>query len=271
MQDLTLQQTEARIADLGITAGRQGAFAARDDAAETRYYWHSHQQHQLVFGSGGSLHVETENALWVVPPRHAAWIAAGVRHRTTLHAPGALNLYLQPEAHGPASSVATTVAPALLESMMEEAALWTDAAAPAHEAELRESFSRTLSLLCRRWFHAPQRLTLPRTHDVRIQRAIEFASSRQETVTLEQAAAAVIMSERSFRRLFLQRMRMTWRDYHVRRRLLRAMELLAQPHMRVIDAALQCGFESSSALTKSFSSYLQQSPGQYQQSLHHRR
>src|SRR5215831_15960137 len=42
--------------------------------------WHDHAQHQLVYPNRGVLAVRTDRGSWVVPPRRAVWLPAGVPH-----------------------------------------------------------------------------------------------------------------------------------------------------------------------------------------------
>jgi hypothetical protein len=50
-----------------------------------RIDWHDHAEHQLVYPSSGVLHVRTDRGAWVVPPRRAVWLPAGVPHSHRAH------------------------------------------------------------------------------------------------------------------------------------------------------------------------------------------
>jgi quercetin dioxygenase-like cupin family protein len=43
--------------------------------------WHHHDLHQLEYAFEGVARVETADAHYLLPPRQAAWIPAGVEHR----------------------------------------------------------------------------------------------------------------------------------------------------------------------------------------------
>jgi hypothetical protein len=45
---------------------------------------HSHLRHQLLFSAAGSITIEVENTLCLLPPRRAAWIPAGMVHRALM-------------------------------------------------------------------------------------------------------------------------------------------------------------------------------------------
>lgn len=63
-----------------------------------REIWHSHEQAQLVYATGGVLRVLTPVGSWLLPPSRAMWLVPGVDHE--LHAVGSVtlrSLYFEPE------------------------------------------------------------------------------------------------------------------------------------------------------------------------------
>jgi len=68
-------------------------------ARGTRFEWHSHGEHQLVWARAGVLIVATQGATWVLPPTRALWIPAGTAHETLSSGKATLRtLYLRPSA-----------------------------------------------------------------------------------------------------------------------------------------------------------------------------
>jgi hypothetical protein len=45
---------------------------------------HSHLRHQLLYSAAGSITIELEQALCLLPPRRAVWIPAGTVHRAIM-------------------------------------------------------------------------------------------------------------------------------------------------------------------------------------------
>ena len=45
---------------------------------------HRHLRHQLLFSAAGSITIELEHALCLLPPRRAVWIPAGTVHRAIM-------------------------------------------------------------------------------------------------------------------------------------------------------------------------------------------
>src|SRR5262245_27891564 len=41
---------------------------------------HTHEWHQLIYGSEGVMCVHTAQGDWVVPPNRAVWVPAGIEH-----------------------------------------------------------------------------------------------------------------------------------------------------------------------------------------------
>src|SRR3984885_13787784 len=48
--------------------------------------WHFHDVHEIEYACRGMVEVETEAGHYLLPPHQAAWIPAGLQHKTTLHA-----------------------------------------------------------------------------------------------------------------------------------------------------------------------------------------
>ena len=71
------------------------------------------------------------------------------------------------------------------------------------------------------------------------------------------------MSERTLRRQFGAATGMTWRQYLLQSRLLRAMALLTEPGRSVIDVATEVGFDSVSVFTRAFVRLAGETPTAY--------
>jgi AraC-like DNA-binding protein len=82
---------------------------------------------------------------------------------------------------------------------------------------------------------------------------------------LHDVCSAVGVSERSLRRAFSAVTNMSWREYLLQSRLMRAMAILAEPGPTVLEAATRVGFGSASAFTRAFSKYTGETPTVYRQ------
>src|ERR1700744_6794482 len=94
MRRLDARQTRDPLRRHGLETKGAPAFAFRDSAPQTFYDWHVHPNHQLIFALEGPTQIETETARYLLPLGRAAWIPAGVWHRTLLTDAEGSTLYL---------------------------------------------------------------------------------------------------------------------------------------------------------------------------------
>jgi AraC-like DNA-binding protein/mannose-6-phosphate isomerase-like protein (cupin superfamily) len=161
---------------------------------------HWHRRAQLLFSATGLMIVGTEHGTWVVPPRRAVWIPAGVRHdirmvgRVTTR-----SVYLEPGAwpNAPERCRVVGVSP-LLHSLLVEA---VDLPI-AYEAEARATHIMALILEEIRLL-AELPLCVPFPADPRLaERCRRFLTAATAHDTIVDWASGLHMSRRSFTRLF---------------------------------------------------------------------
>ncbi|WP_420239861.1 AraC family transcriptional regulator [Telmatobacter bradus] len=267
MQKLDQQQTLAYIERIGLENAAQPAFGYLDVAANTRYDWHQHSCHQLMYSLQGSAQVEVGSRRYMLPPQRVAWISAGTPHRTTIGDLAGASIFFQPALiTWDVEPVCVFAAQPLLRAMIDEAMRWESEAKAVDD--LRGSFFRTLALLCRDWTRAGDPFWLPGTDDAQLSRAIDYTLQHLQDATVQQASAAAAMSERSFRRHFVAALGLSWRDYLVKARLLQSLALLSKPSARIIDVASEIGFDSPSSFTKAFGAFTGETPRVYQNRIH---
>jgi AraC-like DNA-binding protein len=92
---------------------------------------------------------------------------------------------------------------------------------------------------------------------------MDYTNAHLADVTVAAVSTAVGISERSLRRQFGAATGMTWRQYVLQSRLLRAMALLTEPSRTVIDVATEVGFDSVSAFTRAFGRLTSETPSAY--------
>src|SRR5579862_2234772 len=76
---------DAPLQTLVDPARRPVAGAIIQDAFDLDSPWHCHDMHQLQYAFDGAIEVEGAQARYLLPRSLAAWIPAGVAHRTSLH------------------------------------------------------------------------------------------------------------------------------------------------------------------------------------------
>jgi AraC-like DNA-binding protein len=253
-------------ANLGLVDLRRGSPArAGGHLAEgvdgvTR--WHRHDLHQLLYAFTGTIEVETAMARHLLPPQQAAWIPAGLTHRTTLREVVSASVFFAPElVPGSGRRVRVIEARPLLREMIDHAQRWP-IDRPASDATA-DAFFAALAGLCAEWIETELPFHLPVSADPAIARAIERTEADLAGVTLPEAAAAAAMSARSFRRHFQAATGVTWQRYRLQSRVLRAMGLLGRPDHTVARCATEVGFASVSAFSRAFGQVVGESPGRY--------
>jgi AraC-like DNA-binding protein len=237
-------------------AARPIAGAMVQDEFDMVTPWHHHDMHQIQYAFDGALEVEDRSRRSLLPKQLAAWIPAGVEHRTSLHRVQSgsvlLAAHLVPDA---GQRVRIIPVSPLMREMVKAAMRWP-LSTPLDAAG--EVYFRAFAMLCGEWIAAEAPLSLPTSDDPALRTAMEHARASSETTILT-ASRAAGMSERTLRRRF-QSLGMSWDDYRRRARLLAALDLLSTTKLSVREIADRVGYESQSALAKSFRALLGVSP-----------
>lgn len=101
-----------------------------------------------------------------------------------------------------------------------------------------------------------------------VTKARKFIRERQdEELTLADVARAVNMSTFYFCKVFKKATGLTFTEYLSRRRIEKAMKLLANPNVRVSEIAYEAGFQSLTHFNRTFHRVLGKSPTQYRAAL----
>jgi AraC-like DNA-binding protein/quercetin dioxygenase-like cupin family protein len=226
--------------------------------------WHFHDLHQLEYAFEGIAQVETATARYLLPPQQAAWIPAGVEHCTTLTRVRTLSVFFAPQPGLAAGERVRILAVApVIREMVLHARRWPidrPASDPAADA-----FFTALAHVLAQSLDQELPLRLPTSKDPLVAAAMDFTGTHLAQVTLADVCAAVGTSERSLRRAFLAETGLSWREYLLHSRLLRAMALLALPGPTVLAIATGVGFHSLSGFTRAFRRYTGETPLGYRQ------
>jgi AraC-like DNA-binding protein len=239
---------------------RAGAFPY--DGGDLVTGWHSHDLHQIEYAFEGIAEVETDGAHYLLPPQQAVWIPAGLTHRTTLKRVRSVAVFFDPAmVEGADDRVRILAATPLIREMIVYSARWP-IARPVSD-RVADAFFEALALLVRDWLAHEAPLCLPTSNDPVLSAVMDFTNANLADVRVAAACAAAGISERSLRRQFGAATGMTWRQYLLQSRLLRAMALLTEPGRTVIDVATEIGFDSVSAFTRAFVRLTSETPTAY--------
>jgi AraC-like DNA-binding protein len=225
--------------------------------------WHHHPYHQLEYAISGVAEVDTGRGRYLLPPRQAIWIPAGFVHNTTLRGVRSVSVFFHPDAVTREVDQASVIAVSpVLREMIHYAERW-----PINRRDLDDdiatSFFGTLALLIGEALHDRLPLLLPAINDPVVAAVITLTTSDLAAARLTEACRAVGVSQRTLRRQIQADIGMSWSDYMLQARLMRAMALLASTDRSVIDIASSVGFVSPSGFTRAFRKLTGTNPASY--------
>lgn len=256
--------TVALVAMRAARSVRAGTYPYQGDDLVSR--WHTHDLHQIEYAFEGVVEVETKAAHYLLPPQQAVWIPAGLPHRTTLKRVRTVSVFFDPEMMVAAADRARVLPAApLIREMIGYGARWP-IGRPVSDA-LADAFFEALAGLTLEWLDREIPLCLPASTEPTVAAAMDYTSAHLPDVTVRDVCRAAGVSERTLRRQFSATTGITWRQYLLHSRLLRAMALLAEPGPTVLDIATTVGFDSASAFTRAFRRYTGQTPTGYRRSV----
>jgi AraC-like DNA-binding protein len=232
------------------------------DGPDVATGWHRHPYHQVEYALTGVAEVETPGGRYLLPPRQAIWIPAGLPHATTLYGVHSVAVFFEPSMmRGPADRARVLAAAPVIREMIAYGARWP-ISRPVSDP-VADAFFDVLASLVLEWLDQETPLWLPVTSDTIIAAVMDYTNKHLDTVTAAAVCRAVGLSERTLRRRFPAEAGMTWGAYTRQSRLLRAMALLAERDRSVIEVATAVGFDSASAFTRAFARQTGESPSAY--------
>lgn len=243
--------------------GRPAAGSYLYEGQELVTTWHSHDLHQIEYACHGAVEVETAVSHCLLPPQQAAWIPAGVEHRTTIRTSvRTISVFFAPHlVAAPGDRVRILPVPPVLREMMTYSGRWP-IGRPASD-DIADTYFAALGRLVSEHLDEEQPLTLPTSSDPVLSGAMAWTRDHLDTATVAATARQVGLSERSLRRRFDAGLGMSWRRYLVQARLLRAMALLAEPRPSVLQVATTVGFENASSFNRAFRQWTGETPSAF--------
>ena len=221
---------------------------------------HSHDWHQLVYASRGVMTVNTSTGSWVVPSRRAVWVPAAIEHEVEMRGPVAVRtLYLRAGLSDllPVDCCVVNVSPLLRELILRTIEIgMLDREVPSHKHLIDIILDQ---------FHALPTvpLKLPMPVDQRALRVAQLVrESPADAGSLDLLARRTGASKRTIERLFQTETEMTFGKWRQQLRMLHALRLLAAGES-VTTAALEVGYDSTSAFISAFKNAVGTTPGRY--------
>lgn len=230
------------------------------EEADARFAPHSHQWAQLAYTSQGVVLVSTEQGRWLVPPGHAVWIPALKVHSISIGAAAKfMVIHIDPgkTEDMPKDCGVLSVSP-LLRELLASAEHFPQ----KYEPDTPESRLMAVILDQMKVAEAAP-LLLPMPVDERLQKLVAILMENPaESRTMTELAKNVGTSARNLSRLFKSETGMTFGKWRQQRRLMAAIEKLAEG-TSVTAVALDMGYESVSAFISMFRQVLGVTPSRY--------
>jgi AraC-like DNA-binding protein len=221
---------------------------------------HSHDWHQLIYASRGVMTVNTSTGSWVVPSRRAVWVPAGIEHEVEMSASVSVRtLYLRTGLSDvlPKDCCVVNVSLLLRELILrtvEIGMLNRNVETHKHLIDVILDQFRTLPTIP---------LNLPMPADIRAVRVAEIVRQNPGGAkSLDHLAKKIGASKRTIERLFQTETEMTFGKWRQQLRMLHALRLLAAGET-VTTAALEVGYDSTSAFISAFKTAVGTTPGRY--------
>ncbi len=226
--------------------------------------YHFHNDDQLIYAAKGVLSVETEGGIWVIPPTRAVWVPKEVAHRVHLTAGVQLITLQLSEQISPKIGDACRVIE--VSPLLREVILRTRHFPATYGDDSRES--RIASIVVDELLYSDDILPLhlPMPTDARAKKVADaFCEDPSQRLSLSEWGRVCGASERTLARLFQAETHLSFGRWQQQARVLHALHLLAAGGS-VTTAALDVGFQSSSAFITMFRNVMGSTPAQYFQS-----
>jgi len=230
----------------------------RHPAPGLRVPKHRHAWAQIAYPFRGSIQVEAQGTMWIVPPLRAVWIPPAVEHEVTMLGEVELRtIYVAPEAAPRAVDACAVIEISELTRALFEALLAADTVNDARRRLLTD-------LLLVEVGRAPAlSLGLRMPRDRRLQALCQaLAADPASHRTLEDWAGQVGASARTLARLFREEMNLGFGAWRQQLRLERSIELMVRG-LPLGEVAARMGYESQSAFSAMFRRALGVAPSRF--------
>jgi AraC-like DNA-binding protein len=223
---------------------------------------HAHKRHQLLYAATGVVKVITPEGSWVVPPRRALWIPAGVMHEVEMDgAVSTRSAYVRREA-AIAGRLWThcqviAVSPLLHELLQAAVDLPAEYALDSRDGRIMALLLDEIAAM------PPLALNTPLPADPRLHRLCRsLLDTPALDVDIDAMAHKAGMSRRSFTRLFREQTGMSFAAWRQQACLLAALTRLNRGES-ITRVAVELGYGSASAFTAAFRRVLGAPPNRY--------
>ncbi len=226
---------------------------------------HKHDKAQLIYTEGGIIHIETEDNIYYIPPRHLMWIPAGVFHSIRTNTEKAImrNLYFPVEDNELLFYKKEGIY--LANDLLLNLLLFTDKwRADIHIEDKNYSVLLAIKALLPDICENSVPLSLPFPKNERLKKVIIYMSNHlEEQISYKKLSKKFGYSERTLNRLFQKETGMSFIKYFTIQKMLRAIELLLENKYTITEIAYAVGYSSAPTFSNTFYKLLGQRPSDY--------
>ncbi|WP_332604766.1 AraC family transcriptional regulator [Acinetobacter sp. ESBL14] len=218
---------------------------------------HSHLRHQLLFSAAGSITIELDKTICILPPRRAAWIPAGTAHRAIMRGVMAYrSLYFSPTLTLSELPMQIVEINSLFFEVIERMAFWPWGMKAEQQSSLLTVFCEEIQAArTENW-----QLIYPT--DPRLDVWLDSIRKGDLPLRLSHLAQLVGACERTISRIFIRDTGMNYQSWRQQWRLLKAIEMLSEG-LKISEVAQQLDFISDSAFIVFFRQHTGSTPAHY--------
>lgn len=210
---------------------------------------HQHPTNQLIHAVHGVMVVSSSSGHWIVPPTRGIWMPAGTEHQVRMIGMVKMRtVYIWPDASPdlPTECKAVSISSLLRELILAAMNIPGDYLPNSRHGRVMQLLIDEVALLPTLPLH------LPHPSDPRLLEICDtLADQPDDASTLKHWSERLEIDTKTIQRLFARETGMTFGQWRQQARLLKALELLAGGE-RVLDVALQLGYDSPSAFATMF-------------------
>ena len=215
----------------------------------------------LMYSVKGAIRLSVAGTRWTLAPSFAAWVPAKTELEVEItHPTQCCSVLYQPGyvSDFPDQTIVFAMSTVARE-MIRHSRRW----GPTEQQFDRraDSFFTALALLCAEQASTPSDICRPIARRADLARAIAFTEDNLDRdLTVQRVARAAGLSERTLLRRITEEIGMTWAQTLRRLRMIRAVELLCNEDLPIVQVGIAVGYKSLSAFNKAFREFGGQTP-----------
>lgn len=218
---------------------------------------HSHRRHQLLFSAAGSITIELDKTIYILPPRRAAWIPAGTTHRAIMRGVMAYrSLYFSPTLTLSQLPMQIVEVNPLFFEVIERMAFWPWGMKVEQQSSLIKVFCDEIQAA------RTENWQLMYPSDARLDGWLDRVRNGELPPRLSHLAQLVGACERTISRVFIRDTGMNYQSWRQQWRLLKAMEMLSEG-LQISEISQHLDFISDSAFIVFFRQHTGTTPTHY--------